>query len=155
MGNNNQNKQQNNNQSNRHQNNKHNDFKKPPIPKNPDPMSNTKLMAREGMKIIRNIAYGKFNIYNEGHIFRNIDFVKATLSEVEKRMTTLFIHITAINYAYNGTSDNTVLEVLHRDRREYEAYELVRQTLYGIIQTGDTRLLFGLASRLPQYKYNI
>ena len=45
-------------------NNKNNGKKHRPMPKNPDPLSNAKMMSREGMKMIRNIAFGNFNFYN-------------------------------------------------------------------------------------------
>lgn len=148
----------NNNNRNNNPNNKKQQFtqqRKLPMPKNPDPMSNGKLMGREGMRAIRDMAHGKYNVYNEGHVFRNPDFVKATIAEIDKRILTLDVHIKAINMAYAGTSDPIVLNVLQRDMREYEAYMLCRNTMFAILQTGDARLLYGLASRLPAYKYNI
>lgn len=125
-------------------------------PSNPDPMSNSKTMAREGMKIIRNIAFGTYNIYNEGHIFRNLNFVNAIIMEVDKRIMDTLIHINAVQYAYPNTQDPNVLNLLHRDRRTYEAYMLIRQTMESIVITnGDTGFLNVLANKLPQYKYNI
>lgn len=145
------NKKQNNNN---HQNNKQQP-KRMPMPKNPDMMSNTKLMAKEGMRAIKDMAYGKYNIYNEGHVFRNPEFTKATIDEIDKRLVTLEIHIKSINIAFAGSSDPAVLNVLRRDTKEYEAYILCRNVLWAIIQTGDTGMLYTLASRLPMYKYNI
>lgn len=123
--------------------------------KNPDPMSNYSTMGREGMKILRNIAYGKYNIYAEGHIFRNRDFVNATIAEIDKRLVELAIHITAINYAYAGTTDPNVLRLLHRDTKAHEGYSIARQALQSIAMTGDTGFLWVLASKLPNYKYNM
>ena len=85
--------------------------------KNPDPMSNARTMGREGMRIIKDIAFGKYNIYNEGHIFRNLEFVTATLAEVDKRVLEANIHVNAIQYAYSGTQDPNVLNVLMRDKK--------------------------------------
>lgn len=125
-------------------------------PKTPDPMSNTRTMGREGMKIIRNIAFGTYNIYTDGHVFRNLDFVKATMTEVDKRLVDAGIHMTAVQYAYAGSQDHNVINLLKRDQKTYEAYQLIRQTLESIIVTnGDTGFLWVLANRLPQYKYNI
>ena len=124
--------------------------------KNPDPMSNTRTMGREGMRIIKDIAFGKYNIYNCGHVFRNLDFVRATIDEVDKRLYEAALHTTAIEFAYSGTQDPNVLNVLHRDKKTVEAFTLIRDTLVSIITTnGDTGFLCVLASRLPQYKYNI
>lgn len=123
---------------------------------NPDPFTNVKTMAQTGMKMIRDIAFGKFNIYNEGHVFRNLDFVNAIIVECNKRLLDINIHITAMEYAYNGTEDLNVLRLLQRDRQSKEAYELIVDSLSKIIYTGgDTGFLWILANRLPRYKYNI
>ena len=154
--NNNRNNNQNQNNNRKPQNNnQQQQQKRLPMPKNPDPMSNGRLMGREGMRAIRDLAHGKYNIYNDGHVFRNPEFVKATINEIDKRLMTLDVHIKAINVAYAGTADPTVLSVLQRDMREYEAYMLCRNTMFAILQTGDARLLHTLAIRLPAYKYNI
>ena len=132
-----------------------NNNKKRGMPKNVDPLSNAKTMSREGMKIIRNIAFGNFNFYNEGHVFRNPDFVSNTILEVDKRILDASIHLTALSYAYPGTQEPSVLSLIHRDTKTYEGYMLVRQVLEGIIKTGDTRLLYTLMTRLPEYKYTL
>ena len=124
--------------------------------KNQNPMANSRTMAKEGMKIIRDIAYGNFNIYNSGHIFRNLDFVMATLAEVDKRIFEAGLHVTAIEYAYYGTQNQNVLSVLLRDKKTLEAYNIIRENLCAIISTnGDTGFLYVLANKLPKYKYNI
>lgn len=135
---------------------KNNNNKRPNKPtKNPDPMANTRIMGREGMRLIRNIAQGKFNFYTEGHVFRNKDFVLATMAEVDKRIIEHGIHVNAIRYAYNGSDDPSVLNVLHRDEKALEAYSIVRQTLESIAMTGDTGFLYVLINKLPNYRYNI
>ena len=156
MGNNNRNNQNQNN-NRKPQNNNHNNQqqKRMPMPKNPDPMSNGRLMAREGIKAIRDMVYGKYNVYNDGHVFRNPEFVKATISEIDKYLLTLDVHIKAIKMAYSGTTDTTVLSVLQRDMRSYDAYMISRNVLFSILETGDASLLYGLASLLQAYKYNI
>lgn len=124
--------------------------------KNPDPMSNSKTMSREGMKIIRNIAFGTFNVYTEGHVFRNLEFTQATLAEVDKRLMDAGIHLAALRYAYAMSTDPNVLSLIHRDQKTYDAYNLIRQTLDSIIISGgDTGFLYVLINKLPQYKYNI
>lgn len=129
--------------------------KRPKPTKNPDIMANTRIMGREGMRLIRNMAQGKFNFYTEGHIFRNKDFVVATIDEVDKRIMEHGIHVNAIRCAYAGSQDPNVLNVLHRDEKALEAYSLVRQTLEGIKLTQDTGLLYVLLNKLPNYRYNI
>lgn len=133
-----------------------NNSKQQKRPSNPDPMSNPKTMGREGMRIIKNIAFGKYNIYTEGHIFRNPDFVNATIAEVDKKIMDYSIHLAAINYAYAGSNDPNVLNLRLRDSKSLEAYTLVKQTLESILMSGgDTGFLWILSSKLPYYKYNI
>ena len=125
-------------------------------PNNPDPFTNVKTMAQSGKRMIKDMAFGKFNIYNEGHVFRNFDFVNAVIAEYNKYLLDINIHIAAIEYAYNGTEDLNVLRLLHRDKQTKEAYELIINTLSKIIYSGgDTGFLWILANRLPNYKYNI
>lgn len=123
---------------------------------NKDPMSNTKTMGREGMRIIRDIAFGRYDIYSNGHIFRNLEFVKATLYELDKKLMDAKIHVAAISYAYRGNQDPNILSLLHRDTRSVEAYELIRKVLCSIIASnGDTGFLLVLANKLPEFRYNI
>lgn len=121
-----------------------------------DPLTNAKTMGREGMRIMKDIAFGNYNIYTEGHVFRNLDLVKATITEIDKRLIDLSIHIRAIQYAYIGTTDPTVQNLLYRDQRSFEAYTLMRQVMDSILMSGgDTGFLLVLAGKLPAYKYNI
>ena len=119
------------------------------------PLTNASVGAREGMKMIKDIAFGRFDIYSDGIIFRNRDFLLAIIREVDIRMMEASIHITAIQYAYSGSTDSNVLRVLHRDRMTYDAYMLIKQNLMSIYNTGDTGYLHVLATKLPKYKYNI
>jgi len=133
-----------------------NNNKKRKAPNNPDPMSNTRTMGREGMKIIHNIAFGTYNIFNDGHVFRNLTFVNATIEEVDKRLKDAAIHLQAMQYAYGQSTDPTVKNLLLRDQKTFEAYTLIRDVLSRIaISGGDTGFLYVLASNLPKYKYNI
>lgn len=123
---------------------------------NPDPMSNVRDMGRYGIRVIRDIAKGKFNFYNEGHIFRNTDFVRATMDEVYKKLYEANIHVTAMEYAYANSDDQIVKDLLIKDKRTSEAYNLVYSTLLKILNTGgDTRYLQILLNQLPRYKYNM
>ena len=120
-----------------------------------DPMSNTKTMANEGMRLIRNIAFGNFNMYNDGHVFRDINFVNATIAEVEKRLFDAQIHVNAMAYAYGACEDPRVVSLRFNDQKRLDAYMLIREVLYGVATTGDTGLLYNLLNKLPKYKYNI
>lgn len=121
-----------------------------------DPMANVKTMGKEGVKIIKDIAFGKYNIFDNGHVFRNLEFVKAIIIEVDKRIIDLTIHINAINIAYYGSNDPNVMNLLYRDSRSLEAWTLVKNIMTDIIMSGgDTGFLLVLANKLPAYKYNI
>lgn len=130
----------------------------------PDPMSNRNTMEREAMRTLKNIAFGSFNIYNEGHIFRNLNFVQAAIDGINKKLTEYSIIATSISIATspnltNGRGmvmDQNVESLLHKYKRGYTAYSLMRQTMVSILQSGgDTGYLLVLANKLPAYKYNI
>lgn len=136
------------------QNNGKQQQKKPPKYSNPDPMSNVRDMGRYGIRVIREIAKGKFNFYNEGHIFRNIDLTMATMEEVKKKILEANIHVAAIQYAYANSTDKVVEDLLMRDMRTVEGYTLVYNTLKLVLDNGgDTRYLQILINKLPRYKY--
>lgn len=121
-----------------------------------DPMSNTKTMANEGMRLIRNIAFGNFNMYNDGHVFRDITFVNATIAEVDKRLFDAQVHVNAMAYAYGSCEDPRVVALRFNDQKRVDAYMLIRETLSSIAATGgDTGFLLNLVNKLPKYKYNI
>ena len=129
---------------------------KQPKYSNPDPMSNVRDMGRYGIRVIRDIAKGKFNFYNEGHIFRNNNFTLATIEEVKRKIYEANIHVTAMQYAYSNSSDPVVQELLMRDMRQAEAYTLVYNTLNLVLNNnGDTRYIQILINKLPRYKYNM
>lgn len=139
-------------------NNRQNNMKKkqPPKYKNPDPMSNVRDMGRYGIRIIRDIAKGKFNFYNEGDIFRNINFTSATMEEIKRKIYETNIHVTAMQFTYANSSDPVVQNLLMRDMKTVEAYELAYRTLKLVLDSGgDTRYIQILISKLPNYKYNM
>lgn len=122
---------------------------------NPNLMANAQSAGREGMRLIKNMAYGKFNMQTEGELFRNPNFIKATIAELDKRLVDVNIHVTAMTHAYRGCDDTRVTNLLNRDLRTQEAYMLIRQTLQAIMISGDIGLLLALISRLPNYKYSL
>lgn len=120
-----------------------------------DPMSNTKTMANEGMRLIRNIAFGNFNMYNDGHVFRDVNFVNATIAEVDKRLFDAQVHVNAMAYAYGTCDDPRVVALRFNDQKKVDAYTLIREILTCVATTGDTGFLYNLVNKLPKYKYNI
>ena len=130
--------------------------KKQPKYSNPNPMSNVRDMGRYGIRVIRDISKGKFNFYNEGHIFRNLDFTMATMEEVKRKIYEANVHVTAMNFAYSKSTDPVIQELLMKDMRMAEAYTLVYNTLKCVVDSGgDTRYIQILIKKLPKYKYNM
>lgn len=124
--------------------------------KNPDPMSNVRDMGRLGIRLMRDISKGKFDLDNDGNVFSNPDFVRATIKEVEKKLLDANIHIMAINFTYAYTTSNDVKDLLIRDMRTAEAYTLIYTTLGQILNNnGDIRYLKVLMNHLPRYRYNL
>ena len=123
---------------------------------NPDPMANVRDMGRYGIRVMRDIAKGKFSFYNEGHIFRNNDLTRATMEEAKRIIYEANIHVTAMQYTYAQSSDPVVQKVLMDDMRKVEAYTLIYNTMVTILNNnGDTRYLQILINKLPRYKYNM
>ena len=130
--------------------------KKQPKYSNPDPMSNVRDMGRHGLKMIRDIAKGTFNFYNDGHYFRNNDFTTATIEEVKRELYKANIHATAMQYTYANSSDPVVQKMIVDDMKAVEAYTLVYDTLMLVLgYGGDTRYLQILLTQLPRYRYNM
>lgn len=130
--------------------------KKQPKYSNPDPMSNVRDMGRHGIKMIRDIAKGTFNFYNDGHYFRNNDFTTATIEEVKRELYKANIHATAMQYTYANSSDPVVQKMIVDDMKAVEAYTLVYDTLMLVLgYGGDTRYLQILLTQLPRYRYNM
>lgn len=123
--------------------------------KNNKSVMNTRSMGREGLKIIRNIAFSNFNFYTEGQIFRNTAFVNATIEEINKILLETNIHITAIKCAYPATGDPNILGLLKKNQRKFDAYSLAKQCLGSVAYTGDTGYIWALLTRLPDYRYDI
>ena len=121
-----------------------------------NPFENPQTMERAGMKLIRNMAFGTFNFYNEGHVFRNIDFCKATINGINKRLQQAGYHLQAMQILYGDGHDPIGLRLLNNDKKTYEAYALALEMIGNIVNSnGDTGFLWVLIKRLPDYKYNI
>lgn len=126
-----------------------------------NPLANRNVMERESMKMLKNIAFGSFNIYEEGDIFRNTEFVKAALDGINKKLLNLSIVINSIKIASSPQVrgiclDQNVNRLLHNYERGYTAYSLMHECMVNILNSnGDTGYLLVLANKLPDYKYNI
>lgn len=126
-----------------------------------NPLANRNVMERESMRMLKNIAFGSFNIYEEGDIFRNTEFVKAALDGINKKLLNLSIVINSIKIATSPQVrgiclDQNVNRLLHNYERGYTAYSLMQKCMIDILNSnGDTGYLLVLVNKLPDYKYNI
>lgn len=120
-----------------------------------DPMSNAKTMSAEGMRLIRAMAFGTFNYYTEGHVFRDPTFTNTVITEVDKRLFDAQVHLNAMNYAYGNCEDTKVRNLIFNDQKKVDAYIIIRKVLVSVAMTGDTGFLLNLVNELPKYKYNI
>lgn len=123
--------------------------------KNIDPMSNPREMGREGLRLIKNMGFGKFDFSRDSKYFKNREFILSTINEIDKRIRDLSVHISAIQRAYPNTNEVAVTTVLERDLKSYEAYMMIRENLERILMTGDIGFLYVLINKLPRYKYSI
>lgn len=121
--------------------------------KNVNPLSGTIQMGQHGIRAIRNLAFGNFNMEKDGVYFQNHDYVMAVIHEVENKIKEENIYNTALNFTYGMTNDITVIKMMNDHKRALDAWTMVLNTLGAIMNTGDITLLVGLANRLPDYRY--
>lgn len=121
----------------------------------PDPMGNPAAMGKFGMKIIRDIAFGKCNIQDISGHFRNPIFGQALIREIADRLQDEYVYIYALNnLCMNPNTINPRAQrLLRKHNQTYEAWTFVQQVVGQIMSTGDPSPLLVLANRLPQYKY--
>lgn len=126
---------------------------------NRDPMTNIRSMANEGMRIIRDIAFGRFDIYGDSRstYFRNLVFDNAVLSEVDKRLTSAQIVYNALMYTYGSNDPSAdVLRTIMNAKKTLDAYSVIHESLSNIIMSGgNVGYLYIMQNRLPAYKHNL
>ena len=126
---------------------------------NRDPMTNIRTMANEGMKIIRDIAFGRYDIYGDPRsaYFRNLVFTNAVISEVNKKLSSANIIYNALIYTYGSENPNAeVIRVIADARKTLEAYNIVYNALSNIVlSNGNVGYLYIMQNRLPAYKHNL
>ena len=70
---------------------------------NPMPLAtNPTVMGRNGMQIIKEIAFGRYNIAANGQVFRNKEFSKAVLIEAEKKYRKYAIILKSLQFSYGN-----------------------------------------------------
>lgn len=121
--------------------------------KNIHPMSGVVQMGQHAMRLIKNMAFGNFNIEKDGIYFQNQEFLRAALHEVEEEVKKQSIYCAALHYAYGSSTDVTVIELTNQHKRALDAWTYVYNTLLCILNSGDITLLVGLLNRLQDYRY--
>lgn len=153
---NNQQKEFNNNNNSRKQFQRPQQQKRRKINK-PDPMGNPAAMGRYGMKIIRDIAYGKCNINDVSSHFCNTIFDQALIREINEKLQDEYMYIYALNkVCMNPAEANPRAQrLLKKHNQSYTAWSFVQQVIGQIMATEDPSPLLVLANRLPEFRYYI
>lgn len=121
--------------------------------KNVHPLSGPVQMGQHATRLIKNLAFGNFNMETDGAYFQNQEFLMAAIHEVGERVKKEEIYNVALNYTYGNTNDITVLKMINEHKRALDAWNFVYSTLSMMVSTGDMSLLLTLMNRLPDYKY--
>ena len=139
--------------------NKHNNNHKKKLPRVPndraDPFGNAKSMQLYAKKIIKDIAFGSFDIGARGEIFTDFTFINAAVIMSADELHKALIHKYAIECAFNGSNDVYVKIIYDDDCRKAGAWQLVYDCMVMIQQTGDPGYLLALANKLPAHKHNL
>lgn len=120
--------------------------------------ANPTVMAKEGMKFLKDLAFGKGDKAFAEKAFTKIEFVNALRSEVEKRRTEAWAHYSAMCTAYPSSTDPTIMRLTQSDRRRFDCYNTIAFHLDMIIRSncvGYEDVLTVLQTKLSDYKYNI
>lgn len=131
---------------------KHHNGKQNPIENPMPPATNPTTMGRNGLQIMKEIAFGRYNIAANGQIFRNKEFSKAVLLEAEKKLKKYKTIYTALEFTYSMSLETDVKRLIHEMERKVDMYTLICGQMYTICATGDTHPLYILADRLGSYK---
>lgn len=121
--------------------------------KNVSPMSGVVQMGQHALRLIKNMAFGNFDIQKDGVYFQNQEFLQAAIHEVQEKVKEENIYCTALNFTYGASNDVTVINMINKHKRALDGWNYVLNTLMCILNTGDQTLLAGLLSRLRDYRY--
>lgn len=125
---------------------------RPKNPKHPDPMSTPTLRGWEGIRIMRDISKGRFNLDKDGPLFRNIEFVRDTINEAQKEYAKAYYHYHAMMFAYGAADDPMIRSIIEKDGGSINAYNLIIVQLSNIINYRDTGYLQVLINQLPRFR---
>lgn len=121
--------------------------------KNVNPMSGVVQMGQHALRLIKNMAFGNFNMQKDGVYFQNQEFLLAAIHEVENEVKKQNIYCTALNNTYGCSTDVTVIKMINDHKRALDGWNFTLNTLVCILNTRDTSLLVGMLKRLPDYRY--
>jgi hypothetical protein len=145
----------NNNRNNRNGNNRNNQNNKLRKVKNPDPMSNATTMQRYALKLIKDMAYGNFDLYTQGKVFEDKQFMHSAMVAVYEKLEDLNLVINSIVIANPNSTDVVVNRNLHKYRRAHDAYQIAYTSLYQAALTGNYGHLLVMINKLPPYKFDL
>lgn len=130
-------------------NNRRNNGSNPPVyrGKNVDMMGDPGRMERHAIDVFRDMSRGKYN-YNNAFEFMNRDFVLAAINAASKQHRLHCIKLCAMEYAYGQCIDSDVISITNQERNFCKGWEMIINSLYVILNTGDIGTVYGLINRL-------
>lgn len=115
--------------------------------KNVDMMGDPGRMERHAIDVFRDMSKGRYNYANISE-FMNRDFVFAAINAASKQHRTHTIKLYAMEYAYGQSFDPDVISITNQERNFCKGWEMVINSLYIILNTGDIGTIYGLINRL-------
>ena len=120
--------------------------------------ANSDVMGREGLKFIKDMAFGNINQSTADLAFSNPDYVRILLQHVENLRKTIWYEYYAVNTVYGNLKDTYFQNIIKKHESKYNAYSTICGYLKLLITQNCTdymRVLLSMQSNIKQYKYCI
>lgn len=132
--------------------------KRPPQPKrykgkNVSPFSGPTQLYRDTKQVLKNIAFGTFDINKDGHKLQNADWINMAIFTAQKEANKNWVIYTSVELVNPGTTNVDILTIIEDHRKGMQGWCMVAEMLNSYRSTGDIGLIYGLMNRLPDYKY--
>lgn len=140
--------------NNRH-NNRGNNKQKRYTGNNVNPLSGPLQMSSYAIRLIKNMAYGEFNLERDGHLFQTNEFLNVAVRAAANKLYEQQVYVMALDYSYGNTTDPAIIKMKTKHKRAFDAWQYVYSTLGSMLMTKDMGLLAGMMHRLSDYKYDL
>ena len=141
--------------ANNNRNNKRNNNNKRYTGNNVSPLSGPLQMSGYALRLIKNMAYGEFNMERDGHLFQTYEFLSVAINVAKNKLYENQVYMQALGFSYGNTNDSVIIKMKNKHRRAVDAWNYVYNTLGCMITTKDMGLLAGMMNRLSDYKYDL